>query len=140
MAFEIQDKTRVKQVIVIRKDLKMRHGKEIAQGAHASMAFLTKRMVKCLESAGTAYAYTHDVERYWLLNSFRKIGCKVDSIEDLMEIKRLCDEAKIECHVIEDNGVTEFNGVKTITALAIGPDYDEAIDPITSQIPSLGLY
>jgi len=32
-----------KQVIVIRKDLKMRRGKEIAQGAHASIAFLTAR-------------------------------------------------------------------------------------------------
>jgi PTH2 family peptidyl-tRNA hydrolase len=33
-----------KQVIVIRKDLKMRRGKEIAQGSHASMAFLTRRI------------------------------------------------------------------------------------------------
>ena len=30
----------MKQVIIIRKDLKMRRGKEIAQGSHASMAFL----------------------------------------------------------------------------------------------------
>ena len=33
---------RTKQVIAIRKDLKMRRGKEIAQGSHASMAFLTE--------------------------------------------------------------------------------------------------
>jgi peptidyl-tRNA hydrolase len=33
----------MKQVIVMRKDLKMRRGKEIAQGAHASMAFLAKK-------------------------------------------------------------------------------------------------
>lgn len=137
---DIKDKTRVKQVIVIRKDLKMRRGKEVAQGAHASMSFLTKRIVKCLQETNSSYSYTYEVERYWLLNSFRKICCKVDSLDDIMEIKRLCDEAEIECHVIEDNGVTEFNGVKTITCLAIGPDYDERIDPITSQIPSLGLY
>lgn len=31
---------RIKQVILIRKDLKMRRGKEIAQGSHASMEFL----------------------------------------------------------------------------------------------------
>ena len=33
-----------KQVIVIRKDLKMRRGKEIAQGCHAAMAFITRRI------------------------------------------------------------------------------------------------
>jgi peptidyl-tRNA hydrolase len=35
---------KTKQVIVIRRDLKMRRGKEIAQGSHASMAFLTRPM------------------------------------------------------------------------------------------------
>lgn len=29
----------IKQVIVVRKDLKLRRGKEIAQGAHAAMAW-----------------------------------------------------------------------------------------------------
>jgi PTH2 family peptidyl-tRNA hydrolase len=36
--------TNIKQVIVMRHDLKMRRGKQIAQGAHASMAFLTRRL------------------------------------------------------------------------------------------------
>jgi PTH2 family peptidyl-tRNA hydrolase len=44
----------VKQVLVIRKDLKMRRGKEIAQGAHASMAWLTNR----LRASGEAKAGT----------------------------------------------------------------------------------
>jgi peptidyl-tRNA hydrolase len=33
---------KTKQIIVIRRDLKMRRGKEISQGAHASMMFLIK--------------------------------------------------------------------------------------------------
>lgn len=33
-----------KQVIVIRRDLKMRRGKEVAQGSHASMAWLSHRL------------------------------------------------------------------------------------------------
>lgn len=34
----------MKQVIVIRRDLRMRRGKEIAQDAHASIAWLTSRL------------------------------------------------------------------------------------------------
>ena len=33
-----------KQVIVMRRDLGMRRGKEIAQGAHASMIWLSRRI------------------------------------------------------------------------------------------------
>ena len=36
---------RIKQVILIRKDLKMRRGKEIAQGSHASMQFIVKQIL-----------------------------------------------------------------------------------------------
>jgi PTH2 family peptidyl-tRNA hydrolase len=41
----------IKQVIVIRKDLKMRRGKEIAQGAHAAMAWLTNRLRQSVPDA-----------------------------------------------------------------------------------------
>lgn len=40
-------KREVKQIIVIRRDLKMRRGKEIAQGGHAAMRFLTMRIRQC---------------------------------------------------------------------------------------------
>ena len=39
----------VKQVIVIRRDLKMRRGKEIAQGAHASSSWLANLVVEALD-------------------------------------------------------------------------------------------
>lgn len=42
-----------KQVILIRKDLKMRRGKEIAQGAHASMAFLVNPIRQLLTEPGS---------------------------------------------------------------------------------------
>jgi len=41
----------VKQVIVIRRDLKMRRGKECAQAAHASMMWLTKRITEVIRCA-----------------------------------------------------------------------------------------
>jgi hypothetical protein len=42
--YELAADDGIKQVIVIRKDLKMRRGKECAQAAHASMAFITRRL------------------------------------------------------------------------------------------------
>ena len=38
------EKTKIKQVIVMRHDLKMRRGKQIAQAAHASMSFICRRL------------------------------------------------------------------------------------------------
>ena len=42
---EVAAQRPTKQVIVIRRDLRMRRGKEIAQGAHASMAWLARRVL-----------------------------------------------------------------------------------------------
>jgi len=42
---EVAEQRPTKQVIVIRRDLKMRRGKEIAQGAHASTAWLAERVL-----------------------------------------------------------------------------------------------
>lgn len=116
-----------KQVIVIRKDLKMRRGKEIAQGAHAAMAFLTRRL-----GDGTGFPTVAQSE--WLESSFKKVTLQVDSERELMEIAAAARKAGVECHVITDSGATEFGGVPTKTCLALGPDYDECIDPITGHL------
>lgn len=54
---------RIKQVIVVRHDLKMRRGKQIAQGAHASMSFICRR----LQERGTiSLDDLSSAERTWL--------------------------------------------------------------------------
>ena len=123
-----------KQVIVIRRDLKMRRGKEISQGSHASMAFITRRMLDSKNKMNVFHAYLKESEQDWVSNSFRKITCQVDSLEELLELEKRAKEASLEVNVITDSGVTEFNGVPTVTCLAIGPDYDEKIDPVTSNL------
>ncbi len=55
----------IKQIIVIRKDLKMRRGKEIAQGSHASMAFMSLRVAYNEPFTGVQYE--------WIRGSFAKI-------------------------------------------------------------------
>lgn len=122
----IEDKT--KQVIVMRRDLKMRRGKEIAQGSHASMAFLTRRLQQHITPVWTK------AELEWLEGSFAKVCVKVNSEEELLNVYNKAKEAGLEVHLITDSGRTEFHGIPTHTCLAIGPDYSSKIDPITGDL------
>lgn len=124
----------IKQVICMRHDLKMRRGKQIAQGAHASMSFLTRR----LQEAGTvSLGDFSDVEKAWLTGSFAKVCCRVNSEEELLTIRDKAVEAGLEVHLITDSGKTEFHGEPTDTCLAIGPDVAERIDEITGDLQLL---
>lgn len=124
-----------KQVIVIRKDLKMRRGKEIAQGSHASMAFITNKL-KCDINDGCCLRniYIKEAALDWIHSSFTKVVCRVNSLEEILELCLEAKKAGIENHIITDNGTTEFSGVPTITCCAIGPDYNDKIDKITSHL------
>ena len=121
----------VKQVIVIRRDLKMRRGKEIAQGSHASIAWLTRplKMGQTLSLSLFSAA-----ERIWITTGFRKITVRVNSEEELIRIYDQALAANLEVQLIVDSGTTEFGGVPTPTCLAIGPDFDDKIDPITGSL------
>ena len=123
-----------KQVIVMRKDLQMRKGKMIAQGAHASMAFITRRLQRYHDGGRVFVVDLRPVEQDWLDNSFTKICVSVNSEEELLAIKANADAAGLECHLIQDNGLTEFGGVPTYTCLAIGPDESSWIDVITGHL------
>jgi PTH2 family peptidyl-tRNA hydrolase len=118
----------VKQVIVIRKDLKIRCGKWCAQVAHASMSFLTKNRDQYDSINPTA------IQVEWMNDHFTKICLQVDSLEDLQQVANNAELAEIECHVITDKGATEFYGVPTVTCLALGPDYSDKIDAITGNL------
>jgi len=124
-----------KQVIVIRRDLRMRRGKEIAQGAHASMAWLRQRIMPQLTSAGRAdQAEFSAAERSWLEGSLRKVTVKVVSEQELLDVYRKALEAGLVVEMITDRGLTEFGGIPTRTCLAVGPDYDDLIDPVTGGL------
>ncbi len=124
----------VKQVIVMRHDLKMRRGKQIAQGAHASMSFLTRRLQKY---GHTSLANCSAAEQEWLSGGFAKVCCRVNSEDELLAIRDEAVDAGLEVHLITDSGKTEFHGEPTDTCLAIGPDLTEKIDPITGDLELL---
>ena len=132
---ETAEQCPTKQVIVIRRDLRMRRGKEIAQGAHASMAWLRARVMPGLTPEGTVdHLEFSSAERAWLEGSLRKVTVKVGSEEELLAVYSKAVEASLAAHLITDRGLTEFGGVPTRTCLAIGPDYDDLIDPVTGDL------
>lgn len=132
---EVAEQRPTKQVIVIRRDLRMRRGKEIAQGAHASMAWLAERVLARMSPArSVAGVQLSEAERAWLTSSFRKVTVKVGSEQELLAVYETALEAGLVAHLVTDRGLTEFGGVPTRTCLGIGPDYDDLIDPVTGDL------
>ena len=123
----------VKQVIVIRRDLKMRRGKEIAQGSHASTAWLATLVTDAL--AGDTASITLDpIARVWLTTSWRKVTLQVADEETLVALHEQALARGLRSHLVRDSGRTEFGGVPTLTALAIGPDLAAEIDQVTGDL------
>lgn len=130
-----------KQVIVMRTKypddkggtFKPRTGKLIAQACHASISFLTNKLDEYYKIDG----YFTEAQKHWLDNDFAKICLQVETEEELLDIAAKAVEAGVECHVIVDNGTTEFHGVPTRTCLALGPDIPEKINAITGHLKLL---
>lgn len=119
------------------EDKQLRRGKEIAQGAHAAMAWLTTRLTYgvtggTLPDSTKAALWVTEAERTWLQDGFRKITCQVPNEGALLAIYETARAAGLEAFLITDAGDTEFDGVPTHTAVAIGPDYADRIDPVTA--------
>jgi len=124
----------LKQVILIRKDLKMRRGKEIAQGSHASMEFVMNRIRQNLNDNSPTTIELSPKEQAWISGGMAKVCLQVSSEEELLELHKSAQGLGLECHLIRDSGKTEFGGIKTLTACAIGPDEAEAIDKVTGKL------
>ena len=124
----------IKQVIVMRHDLKMRRGKQIAQGAHASMSFLTRKLQS--KSSICMDDFTSN-QQTWIMGSFAKVCVRCNSEEELMAIHDRAVEMGLEVHLITDSGRTEFHGEPTRTCLAIGPDEASMIDQVTGNLELL---
>jgi len=121
-----------KQVIVLRKDLNMRKGKMVAQGAHASLAVILDELRKVSWNE----KILPPAVLGWLNGRFTKIVVSVDSEQELFDIHRKAQEAGIPCSLIQDAGFTEFKE-PTYTAVGIGPEYPEKVDSITGDLKLL---
>lgn len=136
-----------KQLIVVRRDLKMRKGKIAAQAAHACveatlMALIEQNRTQDLvEDAQKSYVllrHEHDdvsALTSWFDAGVAKICVYVDSEEELLSLAREGRAAGFVVALIKDAGLTEFHGEPTYTCLAFEPLYPEQIDPLTKDLP-----
>src|SRR5688572_16658475 len=115
-----------KQVIIVRKDLKMRRGKEIAQGAHASLAVFFNMMraqnggqvdTKDGKKWHCEFEHNSQAMHEWMTNGFTKITLTVDSEQDLLDVYQKAKDMGLPAALITDSGKTEFGGVPTKTTV-----------------------
>ncbi|MEM1586381.1 MAG: peptidyl-tRNA hydrolase Pth2 [Candidatus Bathyarchaeia archaeon] len=114
---------KIKQVIVLRSDIKMSPGKAAAQASHAAVS-----------SADEARRNYPSWWREWIESGQCKIVLKVNSEAELLELERKAKELNLPVALISDMGLTELKP-GTITALGIGPAPSNLIDRITGSLP-----
>ena len=111
-----------KQVILVRKDLKLPKGKLAVQVAHASVESVLKSDKKIVS--------------FWRSEGMKKVVLSVSDLKELLEYKKYADEAKLINSLITDAGLTVVKP-GTITCLSIGPDESEKIDKLTKNLKML---
>ncbi len=114
-----------KQVIAVRKDLKMGKGKTCAQVAHASLA-----------AAEIAMREFREYYEAWKSSGEKKV---VVAAEDEKHLGMLFEEAKklkLPSFIVRDAGLTQLPP-GTATAVAIGPAPEEKVDKITGNLKLL---
>lgn len=112
----------MKQVIVVRTDLKMGKGKLAAQAAHASLA---------------AFLAASEADRSnWLEQGMKKVVVKLSSEKELLNLYKKIKKERLPCELIIDRGLTQIKG-GTVTAAGIGPEEDRKIDKFTKKLKLL---
>lgn len=127
----------IKQVIVVRKDLKMNRGKIAAQAAHASMKIFFDRVINTKEKKDDSFDITINFSKemeFWRESAFTKACLRVDSEEELLEIYDKAKKEGLPTALITDSGQAVFHNIPTNTCIAIGPDKSEKIDKITGHL------
>jgi len=128
---------KVKQVIVVRSDIKIPPGKLSGQVAHASNGALLKAMsYKQFENIITRtlqYEEGSDMN-IWIDGIFTKIVVECDSLSHMESLHKIALNLGLTVSdIIIDCGLTVFKE-PTATCFAIGPNFSDDIDQITKSL------
>lgn len=109
----------LKQVILVRDDLKLPKGKLAAQVAHASVdAVLHSKPA---------------LVRNWRSTGMKKIVLKVKDLDELLKFEKAAKQHDFVTSLITDAGLTTVEP-GTTTCLGIGPDAEVKIDELTGML------
>jgi PTH2 family peptidyl-tRNA hydrolase len=109
----------MKQVILVREDLKLPKGKMSAQVAHAAVEAVLKS--------------DKDKVKKWRNEGMMKIVVKVKDEKELYKYKQNAEDNGLITAVITDAGHTVVEP-GTVTCMAIGPDDEDKIDLVTGML------
>ncbi|MFH1133798.1 MAG: peptidyl-tRNA hydrolase Pth2 [Nanoarchaeota archaeon] len=110
----------LKQVILVRQDLKLPKGKLAVQVAHASLEAALQ--AKSLEG--------------WRMGGAKKVVLKVEDEKAIRDYADQARRAKLPTAIIHDAGKTVLEP-GTLTAVGIGPADEQAVDKITAHLKCL---
>lgn len=109
----------LKQVILVRSDLKLPKGKMAAQCAHAAVDAVLNSDKKLVEE--------------WRKQGMKKVILKVADDKELITYLNLAKDSGLKTALITDAGRTVV-APGTKTCMAIGPDDEEKIDKVTKDL------
>jgi len=112
----------MKQVILVRKDLKLPKGKLAAQVAHASLEASLKTERRKLDT--------------WRSEGGKKVVLEVANDKELFKYKQMCEDEGLKTALIIDAGHTVV-APGTITCLGVEPCEEKDIDVITGKLKML---
>ena len=117
-------------VFLVRQDLGMGKGKIAAQVAHAAVGLFD-------DIISGKNEYQQSALEYWNTFGAKKIVLKAPNLDTIINVSKLCKEAKLPYVVISDAGHTQIPA-GSVTVLGVGPDSSEKIDKITGGFKLMG--
>ena len=114
-----------KMVLVVRTDLGMQKGKIAAQCGHATLGAYKKAV-----NSESPYLDA------WESRGQAKVALKVDSREEMYQLREKADQRQVTNAVIRDAGRTQI-AAGSETVLAVGPAPKSIIDEITGHLKLL---
>jgi PTH2 family peptidyl-tRNA hydrolase len=116
----------MKQVILVRKDLRLKPGKLSAQVAHGAVG-----------AAISTYIHYKSLYNEWETSGMKKVVLKVKDEKELVNLYNQAKDKNIPCFLVQDAGLTTFHGKPTLTVAALGPADNWQLDPIVGHLKLL---